>query len=750
MDEDFTSAVQRGLKLSKRVYSGKPQVGPRHQFMVRPLPEVSELVPTAPMVYAVISHPEIVENPDLPSYQPYVHGRCDPPALIPLQMKEVGMEIECYLDVALVTLRGRWRVHCVMGSKSCDCRVVMPMGEQGSILGVEADVEGRSYSTQVIQPDGDHKEEKVSKIEDGGFLKPQFFSFTIPLVDGGSEIYLKVSWSQKLSYMHGQFSITIPFKFPEYVTPITKILPNREKILFNVNITADKEVLCQDSSHPLKEKARHVGKLSFLYEADVDHWSCKSFSFSYSVYSSDIFGGVHTQSPSMHDFDQREMFCLYLFPGNFLNTKVFKKEVIFVVDISGSMRGNPLENVKRVLYKALLELTPGDYFDIIAFNEDMHLFSSSLELATKEAVEEANLWISKNFVSEDETHITKVLISESLDKAISLLSNSRELLPHIFLITDGSAEDERNICNSMRVHVTNHLRLSPRISTFGIGSFCNHYFLRLLASVGRGLYGAAYDPDLIEVEMQRWLRRASSPISANVEVEVFDCLDAFEMYPQRIPDLSVGCPLIVFGRYQGKIPDIIKVKGILANLNDIDIDLKVQKTDIPLERIFAKQYIDQLTAQAWFFESKQLEEKVIKLSLQCGIPSEYTYLVLRQTRPEIQEMMAKKPKKANVKKLEAAKDRYLSRGTRIGFGDLLATAENYSVIFGNPKSPEASSVYMANDCCSNLCDCGCCRCCINLCSILNDQFVVLMAQLCAGLACLACFQCCSLCCNGSD
>lgn len=80
------------------------------------------------------------------------------------------------------------------------------------------------------------------------------------------------------------------------------------------------------------------------------------------------------------------------------------------------MRENPLEMVKKVLYKALLELTPGDYFDIIAFNEDMHLFSSSLELATKEAVEEANLWIRKNLVSEDEAHITKLLLSESLNK----------------------------------------------------------------------------------------------------------------------------------------------------------------------------------------------------------------------------------------------------------------------------------------------------------------------------------------------
>ncbi|CAL5408253.1 unnamed protein product [Camellia sinensis] len=78
-------------------------------------------VPTAVMVYAVLSEPSIVDNPDVPSYQPYVHGLCDPPALIPLHMHRIEMEVDCYLDTAFVTVSGTWRVHCVMSSKSCDC-----------------------------------------------------------------------------------------------------------------------------------------------------------------------------------------------------------------------------------------------------------------------------------------------------------------------------------------------------------------------------------------------------------------------------------------------------------------------------------------------------------------------------------------------------------------------------------------------------------------------------------------------------
>lgn len=85
--------------------------------------------------------------------------------------------------------------------------------------------------------------------------------------------------------------------------------------------------------------------------------------------------------------------------------KVFRKEVIFVVDISGSMREGPLENTKVALLAVLSKLSPLDYFNIIAFNESTLLFSSSLELATKEAIENATQWISRNFISEGGTNI---------------------------------------------------------------------------------------------------------------------------------------------------------------------------------------------------------------------------------------------------------------------------------------------------------------------------------------------------------
>lgn len=71
-------------------------------------------------------------------------------------------------------------------------------------------------------------------------------------VGGGSNLSIKVSWSQKLICDAGQFSISIPFDFPDYVTPAGKKIAKREKIQLNVNSGTSAEVLCKATSHPLK------------------------------------------------------------------------------------------------------------------------------------------------------------------------------------------------------------------------------------------------------------------------------------------------------------------------------------------------------------------------------------------------------------------------------------------------------------------------------------------------------------------
>ncbi|OEL21901.1 hypothetical protein BAE44_0017080 [Dichanthelium oligosanthes] len=419
--DDFARAVEDGLKLSKRLVlpGGLPPPRPP-TGMDRTVSSASaagpdaRLLPTAPTAYAVVTDPGAVDTPDVPSYQPYVYGRLDPSALIPLQMKEVDLAVDCALDAAHVTLRARWWLHCITRSRDCDVRLVVPMGEQGSILGAEVTIGRRSYNTQVIEVE-DHTVLNHVNIESGALLKPQLFFLTIPQVEGGADIYATFRWTQKLLYDKGRFSVDIPFRFPYFVNPLPKVFMKREKIQLTLNSGFSKEVLLQETSHPLKEKARQGDKLSFLHEAVVENWSSKDFNFSYSVYSADLSGGVLVQPSTLRDYDDRDSFCVFLLPGSG-NRKVtlfsfprellvFRKAVVFIVDTSGSMQGKPLENVKQAVSTALSELMQGDYFNIITFNDELHSFSSCLEQVSEKTIASATDWMSSKFVAEGGTDI---------------------------------------------------------------------------------------------------------------------------------------------------------------------------------------------------------------------------------------------------------------------------------------------------------------------------------------------------------
>ncbi|KAK7328766.1 hypothetical protein VNO77_22885 [Canavalia gladiata] len=753
MAEEFSKAVEEGLKLSKRIYFGND----RAVSAPKPPPKMEKsqtvYLPTAPMIYAVIRDPAIVDNPDVPSYQPYVHGKCDPPALIPLHMTAMDLSAHCYLDTAFLTFSASWRLHCIAGCRTCDCRLAVPIGPQGSILGVEVSVHRKSYSTQLVDMNDNNGKEKMIQVQDGGFLKPDVFTLTIPQIDGGSKLSVKISWSQKILYSNDMFSLNVPFTFPNYVNPVGNKMAKKEKIQVNVNTVTGSELLCKEISHPLKEVRSNAGSKGFLYDSNVLSWSKNDFSFSYAlpVSSSHASGGVLLESSSVDDFDQREMFCMYLSPGNLQSRKVFRKDIIFVIDISGSMRGKLIDDTKNALSDALSKLDPDDSFSIIAFNGQIFQFSTSVELASKDAVERAIEWINMNFVAGGDTNIL-----QPLNTAIEMLSHARSSVPIIFLVTDGTVEDEKQICDMIKNHVTSGESISPRLYTLGIGPFCNHYFMRMLAEIGRGQHVAVLDVDLVKSQILKLFDKAASLILANITMDIYNDLDEVEVYTSHIPDLSSDSLLIVSGRYKGSFPKAFEIKGVLADFSNFVIDMKIQEAkDIPIQKISARDQIEYLTAQAWISEDEQLERKVAKLSLQTGFLSEYTRMTILETdhlrkakESEGKKEASKKSKPRSEANVQGQRE-FLLPHLGIGFGNLTATAENTVPGSEDPRGPDRAEIFVkaATNCCGSLCNHCCCMCCIHACTRINNQCAIALSQLCVGLGCLSCLSCCSeLCC----
>ncbi|KAL5158511.1 von Willebrand factor A domain-containing protein 5B1 [Glycine soja] len=427
-------------------------------------------------------------------------------------------------------------------------------------------------------------------------------------------------------------------------------------------------------SHPLKKVRHNAGSMGFSYELDVLSWSKTDFSFTYVVpdSSSHISGGVLLESPLVDDFDQREI-----------------KDVVFVIDISGSMQGKLMDDTKNALSVALAKLDLDDSFSIIAFNGEIYHFSKSMELVSKDAVERAIEWINMNFIAGGDTNILY-----PLNMAIRMLSDAQSSVPIIFLVKDGIVEDERQICDMIKNHMTNAESISPRIYTFGI--------------------------DLIEPQMLKLFEKASSLVLANITMGIFNDVDEVEVCPSHIPDLSSDGPLLLSGRYKGSFSKDFEIKGVLPVFSNFVIDMKIQDAkDIPVQRICARDQIEYLTAQAWLSKDEKLEQKSHP---QSGAKEQGQRIILL---PPL----------------------------GIGFGNLTATTENIQPGSEETKGPDGVEIFVkaSINCCGTCCNNFCCMCCIQVCTQINNQCAIAFTQLCVGLGCFICLNCCAdICCSGNE
>nr|GEU93864.1 cytochrome c oxidase subunit 3, mitochondrial [Tanacetum cinerariifolium] len=170
------------------------------------------------------------------------------------------------------------------------------------------------------------------------------------------------------------------------------------------------------------------------------------------------FGGVILQSLSSLSIDQREIFSLYLFPGNDLSKRlVLNMYASFVYD--GMMLEQNSSSVTMLIIvihiKAMLKLDQGDSFNVMAFNDQTYLYSSTLELARKESLQKVTDWIGMNFNDGSGTNMSAAL-------------NQEITFDNLFL-TDGAIEDDRQICEVMKKQLRSQgSKLCPRICTFGI------------------------------------------------------------------------------------------------------------------------------------------------------------------------------------------------------------------------------------------------------------------------------------------
>ncbi len=316
--------------------------------------------------------------------------------------------------------------------------------------------------------------------------------------------------------------------------------------------------------------------------------------------------------------DQTGTFLLTIEPpARAPNTLRIPREYIFILDVSGSMHGFPLEISRQVMGELVADLQPGDRFNAIAFAGGHSVFTphGSVEV-TKNSVRELTQWIDGHHGSGG----TRLI--PALDAALSL-PKSEGFARSMILLTDGYVTVESAAFQQIASR-----RGDANCFAFGIGSSVNRHLIEGLARAGGGEPVIITDPALAAESTETFIEQIRNPILTDIEI-TFNGWSPDSVLPIRQPDIFLHRPIEVLGRFRDNPRGTVTVRGSQGQSTfETTLEIPAAPGDRPgLTLLWARRMIQGLEDQSAFFGEGNAREKILEIALKYRLLTRYTSFV---------------------------------------------------------------------------------------------------------------------------
>lgn len=337
----------------------------------------------------------------------------------------------------------------------------------------------------------------------------------------------------------------------------------------------------------------------------------KDFVLRYRLSGEDVRGAFLTHR------DQRGGFFTMLLqpPAELAQVGRAPMELIFVLDCSGSMSGAPLDIAKRTAERALRRLGPNDTFQIIQFSESAAQLGPQ-PLAATPANLERGLAYLHGLHSEGGT-----MMIEGVKAALDFPHDPQRLRIVSFM-TDGFIGNDAEILGEVQQRVRD-----ARVFSFGIGSSVNRYLLDRMAMLGRGAVAYVGLDEGSQRAVDQFYERVSHPALTDLSID-WGGLEVTDVYPRRLPDLFVGRPVVVTGRFRGDAPTTVRVTG-RAGGTVRTVAIAADPTDAAathpaLANVWARLKIADLEDRATVEPAGESNGAIKQVALEYGLMSSFT------------------------------------------------------------------------------------------------------------------------------
>jgi len=390
-----------------------------------------------------------------------------------------------------------------------------------------------------------------------------------------------------------------------------------ETVELRVNIESKRPITTVYSpSHDIRVERQgdHRATITYMEEGTKPD---KDFLLYYAVSEEEIGVDLLTFEDEDHD----RFFLALISPRIDLGkNRTTRKDIVFILDTSGSMQGEKIEQAKGALAFCLRGLEEGDRFNVIDFDHEVRPFDRGLVPADRRHIADA-LEFVEGTRAEGGTDINGAL-SQGLREI-----GPNERTSFIIFLTDGLPTVGETDIGAILDNVKRANRSATRLFVFGVGYDVNTRLLDRLAGDHHGASDYVHPTEDIEVKVSHFFTKVSRPILTGVELRV-DGVDTYDLYPKELPDVFQGSQILVLGRYNGNGRARITLSGRSREserARSFEANFSGGKRNDFVPRLWATRkigyLIDEIRTRG---ENRELVTEIVRLSKKYGIITEYT------------------------------------------------------------------------------------------------------------------------------
>jgi len=292
------------------------------------------------------------------------------------------------------------------------------------------------------------------------------------------------------------------------------------------------------------------------------------------------------------------------------------REYVFIVDVSGSMSGFPLDTSKTLLRGLVGRLRPVDRFNVVLFAGGSSLYASESVTATAQHIDDAIAWIDGQHSGGG----TELL--GALRRAMALPQPPAAMARSFVVVTDGYIYEDAAMFDYVRDHLGD-----ASVFAFGIGTSVNRHLIEGLAHAGLGEPFVVLGPDQADAVARRFRRIIEAPVLTDVHV-AYDGLSVYDVQPASIPDVFAERPVVVLGKYRGAARGTITLSGVSGRgrfVDRIDVSQFTPRADNrALAYLWARNAIAQLSD---FGGRDEHRDAIVALGLRYNLLTAFTSFV---------------------------------------------------------------------------------------------------------------------------